>query len=133
MSYVPATHLLYVAAARAAKLTIARVDEKGQLSIVAQVPMERMFLGGILPGVTRALVAALARRLGVPLDEAPITRAELLSADEVFLTASTIEVLAVVRVDRMPIGTGRPGPVARALHDRYRAYVGAQLARHRSR
>ena len=38
MSYVPATHLLYVAAARAAKLTIARVDEKGQLSIVAQVP-----------------------------------------------------------------------------------------------
>ena len=38
ISYVPATHLLYVAAARAAKLTIARVDEKGQLSIVAQVP-----------------------------------------------------------------------------------------------
>lgn len=38
ISYVPATHLLYVGAARAAKLTIARADEKGQLSIVAQVP-----------------------------------------------------------------------------------------------
>jgi branched-chain amino acid aminotransferase len=86
-------------------------------------------LGGILPGVTRALIATLARRLGIPLDEAPIARTELLAADEVFLTASTIEVLPVVRVDRTPIGTGRPGPVARALHARYRAYVETQLAR----
>jgi DNA-binding beta-propeller fold protein YncE len=38
MGYVPATHMLYVGAARAAKLTIARVDEKGQMSVVAQVP-----------------------------------------------------------------------------------------------
>jgi branched-chain amino acid aminotransferase len=90
-------------------------------------------LGGILPGVTRALVAALARRLGISLDEAPIPRAELFSADEVFLTASTIEVLPVVRVDRMPIGSGRPGPVARALHDRYRAYVTRTLARRANR
>jgi len=38
MGYVPATHTLYVGAARAAKLTIARLDEKGQFTIVAQVP-----------------------------------------------------------------------------------------------
>jgi hypothetical protein len=36
--YEPATHLLYVGAAREAKLTIARADEKGQLTVVAQVP-----------------------------------------------------------------------------------------------
>jgi DNA-binding beta-propeller fold protein YncE len=49
ISYVPATRLLYVAASRAAKLTIARVDEKGQLSIVAQVPTH--------DGVRNAVVA----------------------------------------------------------------------------
>ena len=38
MSYSPTTHLLYVAASRSAKLTIARVDDKGQLSVVATVP-----------------------------------------------------------------------------------------------
>ena len=38
ISYVAATHLLYVGASRGAKLTIARADEKGQLSVVAQVP-----------------------------------------------------------------------------------------------
>ena len=36
--YEPATHLLYVGAAREAKLTIARAEEKGQLTVVAQVP-----------------------------------------------------------------------------------------------
>jgi hypothetical protein len=46
--YSPATHLLYVGAARAAKLTIARVDDKGHLSIVAQVPTREGARNGVL-------------------------------------------------------------------------------------
>jgi len=46
--YSPATHLLYVGAAKAAKLTIARADEKGHLSIVAQVPTREGARNGVL-------------------------------------------------------------------------------------
>jgi len=46
--YSPATHLLYVGAAKAAKLTIARADDKGQLSIVAQVPTREGARNGVL-------------------------------------------------------------------------------------
>lgn len=90
-------------------------------------------LGGILPGVTRHLLTTIARRAGVPLIERRLTRAELLGADEVMLTASTIEVLPVVRVERTRIGDGRPGPVTLALQERYRRHVAATLAKRGSR
>jgi len=48
INYVPATHLLYVGAARAAKLTIARADDKGQLSVVAQVPTREGARNGVV-------------------------------------------------------------------------------------
>jgi branched-chain amino acid aminotransferase len=80
-------------------------------------------LHGILPGVTRAVLVAIARRAHIPLSERPITRAELLAADEIFLTASTIEILPVVRVERRRIGDGKPGAVTRALQARYRQHV----------
>ena len=86
-------------------------------------------LHGILPGVTRTVLATIARRAHLPLSERPIARAELLAADEVFLTASTIEILPVVRVERARIGDGKPGPVTRALQARYRQYVAAVLER----
>jgi branched-subunit amino acid aminotransferase/4-amino-4-deoxychorismate lyase len=86
-------------------------------------------LRGILPGVTRHVLAAIARRTGLSLVETPITRTELLGADEVFLTASTIEVLPVVRVERAVIGAGTPGPVTRALQEHYRRHVAASLRR----
>jgi branched-chain amino acid aminotransferase len=89
-------------------------------------------LGGILPGVTRHVLTTIARRAGVPLVERRLTRRELLRADEVLLTASTIEVLPVVRVERIRIGDGRPGPVTLALQDRYRRHVAATLAKRRS-
>lgn len=87
-------------------------------------------LAGILPGVTRHVLAALARRAGIPLLERPITRGEMLGADEVFLTASTIEILPVVRVERTVIGGGAPGPVTRMLQERYRRHVAGSARRH---
>jgi D-amino acid aminotransferase len=78
---------------------------------------------GILPGVTRAMVLALARRAGLRVREAPLVAAHLARADEVFLTASTVEILPVVRLDGRRVGEGRPGPVTRALQARYAAAV----------
>lgn len=85
-------------------------------------------LHGILPGVTRHVVTTLAKRAGVSVVERRLTRRELLAADEVLLTASTIEVLPVVRVERTRIADGRPGPVTRTLQEQYRAHVARTLA-----
>ncbi len=80
-------------------------------------------LRGILPGVTRGVLARIARRSGIPFVERALGRHELLRADEVFLSASTIEVLPVVRVERARIGSGAPGPLTRRLQSAFRAHV----------
>jgi branched-chain amino acid aminotransferase len=79
---------------------------------------------GILVGITRAHILSAAAALGIPLDERPLTTDDVYGADEVFITSSIRELLPVVRVDDRPIGGGAPGPVARALHERFRASVG---------
>jgi branched-chain amino acid aminotransferase len=79
---------------------------------------------GILAGITRAHVLEAAARQGLPFDERRLRPEELLDADEVFITSSIREVLAVVRVDGQTIGQGVPGPVARALHRAFRVAAG---------
>jgi D-alanine transaminase len=69
----------------------------------------------ILSGVTRDVVLELARDEGLPIQERYLSQAELYGADEVFLTGTTVEVLAVVRVDGKVIGDGRPGPITQRL------------------
>ena len=83
--------------------------------------------GAILRGVTRDLVLTIARQLGLRAREISLTADRLRDADEVFLTASTIEVLPVTRVDRRRIGDGCPGAVTRALQDGYRNRVARAL------
>lgn len=80
----------------------------------------------ILPGVTRDLLLELLRGAGVPVQERPLGLAELRRADEVWITSSTREVLAVARVDGQPVGAGRPGPLharAWALFQDYKRRV----------
>ena len=86
---------------------------------------------GVLPGVTRALVIALARRAGFRVREERVTVARLRRAREVFLTASTIEILPVARLDGRAVGGGRPGPVTRRLQSAYAGHVSAALRRAR--
>lgn len=78
---------------------------------------------GLLAGVTRATVLDLAPRVGVRTREAALPLATVEAADEVLLTASTREVVPVVRVDETVIGPGRPGPVAARLLAAYRDAV----------
>jgi 4-amino-4-deoxychorismate lyase len=70
---------------------------------------------GVLPGVTRAFVRSLD-----PAREGEFALAELLAADEAFLTSSIREVMPVVEIDGVPIGDGRPGLAAARLQDALR-------------
>lgn len=75
---------------------------------------------GLLAGVTRALVIELARQLGIPLQERPLPLVNLERADEVFLTSTVREVLPVVRVGGLRVGSGTPGPVTARVHAAFR-------------
>lgn len=70
----------------------------------------------ILPGVSRDAVVELARDEGLKVAERPVSRDELLAADEVFLTGTTTEVLGIVTVDGKKVGDGRVGLITRRLH-----------------
>jgi branched-chain amino acid aminotransferase len=78
---------------------------------------------GILEGITRGAVLELARGADIPTQEIALTRHDVYSADEVFLTGSAAEVIAVVKVDGRTIGNGKPGPMTRQLRDRFQKLV----------
>ena len=82
-------------------------------------------VGRVLDGVTRSVVLTLARENGFNIEERCPREEELAGADEAFITGTVNEVLSVVRVGDITIGSGRPGPVAAHL---YRLYL-ANLAR----
>jgi D-alanine transaminase len=73
----------------------------------------------LLTGVTRRAVLRLAADQGVRTEERPFSIREALAAREAFITAATAFVLPVVEIDGVPIGDGRPGPVARAFRALY--------------
>jgi branched-chain amino acid aminotransferase len=74
---------------------------------------------GILEGVTRNFVFEVGASAGIPVREETLRPADLDTADELFVTSTTREVLAVTRVDAQPVGGGRPGPVTRALAEEF--------------
>jgi branched-chain amino acid aminotransferase len=75
---------------------------------------------GILLGVTRGVVIGLAREMGVEVQEVPLTRFDVMTADEVFLTGTAAEVIAVVRVDGRQIGDGTAGELTMKLLAQFR-------------
>jgi len=66
---------------------------------------------GALGGITRGVVLELAAELGVPVSEPDLTRYDIYTADECFLTGTGAEVIPVVRLDSREIGAGKPGPI----------------------
>ena len=80
---------------------------------------------GILEGITRNAVMQLAIEGGYEVLETSMTRHDLYVADEMFLTGTAAEVVAVVSLDGRKIGTGEPGPVTRDLLERFRKLTGA--------
>lgn len=77
----------------------------------------------ILSGITRHSAITLLRERGVTVDEEQIPREMLYLADELFFTGTAAEVTPIRSVDRIPIGSGRRGPVTARLQDDFFAYV----------
>ena len=78
---------------------------------------------GILEGITRNAVMELARAAGIDCREATLTRHDLYTADECFLTGTAAEVIPVVDIDGRMIGPGTPGPVTQQLTTAFHALV----------
>jgi len=70
---------------------------------------------GSLDGITRSVVIRLAKQNGYTVREENLTRYDLYTADEIFLTGTAAEVIGVVEIDGRQIGEGKPGPVTRDL------------------
>ena len=86
--------------------------------VVAAPPQDNL----ILLGITYDLLTRLADEGKIELEIRPVSEAELAAADEVWLSSSTKEVLAVTTIDAKPVGNGRPGPVFRRMHALYQDY-----------
>ena len=72
-------------------------------------------VSSVLPGITRDTVIALAKRIGVKIEEARLPREILYIADEVFFTGTAAEITPIRSVDKIVVGNGTRGPVTEAL------------------
>ncbi len=105
---------------RAGKLTEASasnvfVVERG---VILSPPKSHL----ILPGITYDVIAELARGAGLPFEIREVGEAELRGADEIWVTSSSKEVLAIVTLDGKRVGDGKPGPVFRQMHRLYQEF-----------
>lgn len=76
----------------------------------------------ILPGITYDVVVELAHEAGLPLEILDIGEGEARAADEIWVTSSSKEVLAIVSLDGKPVGDGKPGPMFRRMYALYQEF-----------
>ncbi len=76
----------------------------------------------MLTGVTYDVVLELAAAHGIPHEVRAIAEAELRDADELWMTSSTKEIMAIVALDSVPVGAGVPGPLAMRMDALYQAF-----------
>ena len=76
----------------------------------------------VLPGITYDVVLEIARAREFQVEVRAVTEAEVRSADEIWVTSSTKEVLAVTTLDGKPVGDGKPGPLFRRMHALYQQF-----------
>ena len=75
---------------------------------------------GLLPGITRQYLLDAAKRINLPLRVGAMNHAAVAGAEELMISSTLRELVAVVRLDDVAVGDGQPGPVCRALHAAYR-------------
>lgn len=73
---------------------------------------------GVLAGITRQTIMELADEMSIPVQERPILRDELYSAEEVFLCGTAAEITPVLNVDRREVSKG-PGPMTRKIRETF--------------
>ncbi|MBA01778.1 MAG: branched chain amino acid aminotransferase [Chloroflexi bacterium] len=83
----------------------------------------------ILEGITLETVLSVAQKdLNLPIVRRSIDRSELYIAEEVLMTGTAAHVTPVTEVDRVPVGSGKPGPISKKLQDTYFQIVTGELA-----
>jgi D-alanine transaminase len=85
----------------------------------------------ILPSVTRDVVMACVRSLGIPVQEQAVTVAELPRAQEIFVCGTTTDVMPVITLDDRPVAAGVPGPITVAIREAFEARLYAAGRRSR--
>jgi branched-chain amino acid aminotransferase len=80
---------------------------------------------GALDGITRRVVFEIADELGIPIREKDLSRHDIFTADECFLTGTAAEVIAAVKLDQRLIGDGQPGPITQRIIKRFRELIGS--------
>ncbi|MBC2099369.1 D-amino-acid transaminase [Listeria booriae] len=77
----------------------------------------------ILSGITRQVILKVARDIGVPVAETGFTLTDLATADEVFISSTTIEVTPIIEIDGKQVRDGKRGPITKKIHDAFTAEV----------
>ena len=88
--------------------------------VIATPPKDNL----ILPGITLDVVFDIVERGKLPLQVREITEAEVRGADEVWVSSSSKEIVAIVDLDGKPVGNGKPGPVFRKAWQLYQDFKG---------
>jgi D-alanine transaminase len=78
----------------------------------------------VLEGIRYGLIEEICRKAGIPFELRPVSREEVLAADEIILSSATKEVVPCTLLDGQPVGNGRPGPIYERL------FSGYQQAKH---
>jgi branched-chain amino acid aminotransferase len=86
----------------------------------------------ILEGITRASVIQVARDLGYEVVETAVTRTQLVTSDEVWMTGTAAEVAPVTVIDGRTVGTGKVGKVSKEIHARFHDIVGGKVPEYHS-
>ena len=73
--------------------------------------------------MTRNAVIELARKAGITVKEMALTRHDVFTAEEIFLTGTAAEIIPVVKCDGRAIGSGKPGPVTKRLREMFKELV----------
>lgn len=81
----------------------------------------------ILAGITRASIVRIARDLGFEVAESLIPRELLYIADEVFFTGTAAEVTPVRSIDRIPVGSGKRGPITERIQKEFFSYIAGEI------
>ena len=81
----------------------------------------------ILPGISRQTVIELAEQLGIPFVERDIQVHDVVNADEAFESTTPFCIAPVTRINGIPIGDGKPGPITKRLLEAWSALVGLDI------
>jgi branched-chain amino acid aminotransferase len=86
---------------------------------------------GALEGITADAVVTIARDLGFEVTECEMRRTDLYMAEEAFLTGTAAEVVPIASVDDRTVGTGKPGPITKAIQETFFAATRGEIDRYK--